>query len=93
MLSYFFIKQRWLNYVKNSFYLDYGLKFILKSTVYTFLIHTAYFFAEKYIIEYSTRYVFNYFSYRFYTLAFRLTHAKLAVFTVLAAANMLVVLL
>lgn len=93
MLSYFFIKQRWLNYVKNSFYLDYGLKFFLKSTVYTFLIHTAYFFAEKYMIEYSTRYVFNYFNYRFYTLAFELTHSKLAVFTVLAAANLLVALL
>ena len=45
------------------------------------------------MIEYSTRYVFNYFSYTFYTLAFQLTHSRLAVFTVLAAANLAVALL
>lgn len=74
--------------MKNNFYFDYGLKFVLRSAVYNFLIHTAYFFAEKYMIEYPTRYVFNYFSARFYTIAFSLHNNKLLVFTTLAALNL-----
>ena len=61
--------------------------------VYTFLIQTAYFFAEKYVIEYYTRYVFNYFSYSVYTLAFKLTNNKLAVITTLIVVNTTVALL
>lgn len=90
MLCYFFLKQRWLNYIKNSFYFDYGLKFWLKSVVYTFLIQTAYYFAEKYLIEYYTRYIFNYFSYSLYTLSFKLTNNKLAVVTTLTVLNVIV---
>lgn len=92
MLNYFFLKQRWTNYIKNNFYFDYGLKFSLKSTVYNLLIHTAYFFAEKYLIEYSTRYIFNYFSYTFYKLALRLDNNKLLVYTTLIAINLALLL-
>jgi hypothetical protein len=72
--------------------MDYGLKFALKASVYSFLINTAYFFAEKYLIEYNTRYIFNYFSYSFYTLALKLTSSKLLVFTTLAIINFLIIL-
>lgn len=92
MLTYFFIKQHFVNYVKNNFYFDYGFKFFLKSIVYTFLINTAYFFAEKYLIEYPTRYIFNYISYSFYSLAFKLTSNKLAVFTTLITMNFIIAL-
>ena len=93
MLAYFFIKQRWANYFKNSFYLDYGLKFWLKSVVYSFLIQTAYFFAEKYVIEYYTRFVFNYLSYSTYKIAFSLSNNKLAVVTVFAVINVIIAIL
>lgn len=72
--------------------MDYGLKFALKAAVYSFLINTAYFFAEKYLIEYNTRYVFNYFSYAFYTLALKLTSNKLLVFTTLTVLNLAIIL-
>ena len=60
MLGYFFIKQRFINYFKNNFYFDYGIKFISKKIIYNINIKLSFFFAEKYIIEYYTKYVFNY---------------------------------
>lgn len=92
MLNYFFLKQRWVNYIKNNLYFDYGLKFFIKACVYNLLIQTAYFFAEKYIIEYNTRFIFNYFSYAFYRIAFDLNNNKLLVITSLSAINLAIVL-
>ena len=34
MLGYFFIKQRFINFFKNNFYFDYGIKFISKKIIY-----------------------------------------------------------
>lgn len=93
VLNYFFLKQRWVNYVKNSLYFDYGLKFALKSGVYALLIQLAYFFAEKYIIEYNTRYLFNYFSYAFYKTALRLDNNRLLIFATLGILNIAVLLI
>lgn len=60
MLSYFFLKQKYNNYIKNNFFLDYVTKIIARVIVYNVLIQLAYFFAEKFMIEYYTRYIFNY---------------------------------
>ena len=59
-MSFFFLKIRGVNFFKNGMYLDHFLKILIKNFVYNFFIYTAYFFAEKYLIEFNTRYLFNY---------------------------------
>lgn len=93
MLNFFFLKLVYINYIKNNFYLDYALKFIISTFVYQVYVNIAYFFAEKYIIEYSTKYVFNYTSLMFYKSAHTLNNAKLASYLLLFTLNTLLVLI
>lgn len=93
MLDYFFLKLRWVNYIKNNFYFDFGLKFVVISFVYNIYINLAYFFAEKYIIEYNTRYAFNYTALLFYKSAFRLDSKKLFFYTAVFFLNIAVALI
>lgn len=92
MLNFFFLKLIYSNYFKNNFYLDYALKFIISTFVYQVYINIAYFFAEKYIIEYSTRYIFNYGSLMFYKSAYTLNNAMLASYLLLFTLNILLIL-
>ena len=93
MLSYFFLKQKYVNYIKNNFYLDYGLKFLTKVFVYNVSIQLAFFFAEKYLIEYYTRFMFNYFSISTNKLALRLNSKVMFFYMVIFAANVLILLI
>ena len=93
MLNFFFLKLTYINYIKNNFYLDYGLKFIISSFVYQIYINLSYFFSEKYIIEYGTRYVFNYISLMFYKNAHMLNNTKLTSYSLLFTLNILLLLI
>ena len=66
MLNYLILKQSGINYFKNGFYLDYKLRYFSKTIVYKVLINLAFFFAEKYLIEFNTKFIFNYFSYTYF---------------------------
>lgn len=54
-----------INFFKNGWFGDFFLKYITKMFVYNIYIYLAYFFAEKYIIEFNTKYIFNYIIYIF----------------------------
>lgn len=93
MLSYFFLKQRGVNYIKNNFYFDYGLKLATKVMVYNVLIQLAFFFAEKYIIEYYTRFSFNYSAILLNKAALQLNHRYMFFYVILFSVNVLAVLI
>lgn len=93
MLSYFFLKQRGVNYIKNNFYYDYGLKLAARAFVYNVLVQLAFFFAEKYIIEYYTRYSFNYSAVLLNKAALSLNHRYMFFYLVLFCANLVAILL
>lgn len=59
ILKYYFIKIKFINFIKNNFYNDYLLKLFFLKYMYNIYIYLAYFFAEKYIIEVNTRYIFQ----------------------------------
>lgn len=87
MLCYFFLKQRGVNYIKNNFYFDYGLKLAARSFTYNFLIQLAFFFAEKYIIEYYTRFCFNYTAVFLNKAALTLNHRYMFFYVILFSVN------
>lgn len=93
MLSYFFLKQRGVNFIKNNFYYDYGLKLAARAFVYNILIQLAFFFAEKYIIEYYTRYSFNYSAVLLNKVALSLNHRHMFFYLILFGANVAAALL
>lgn len=93
MLGYFFLKQRYVNFIKNNFYFDYGLKFLARATVYNLLIQTAFFFAEKFIIEYFTRYSFNYSATMLNKASLSLSHRYMIVYLLAATGNIVLFLL
>lgn len=93
MLSYFFIKQKFSNYVKNNFYLDYGLKFIAKVFVYNVYIQLSFFFAEKFIVEYYTRFMFNYFAVSVNPIVLKLGAGSMFSYLILLTANIIIVML
>jgi hypothetical protein len=93
MLSYYFLKQAGINYIKNNFYLDYALKLLTKVFVYNVLVQLAFFFAEKYIIEYYTRYSFNYSAILFNKAALSLNHKYMFFYVILFALNIIAVLI
>lgn len=93
MLSYFFIKQKFNNYIKNNFYLDYGLKFIAKIFVYNVYVQLSFFFAEKFIIEYYTRFMFNYFAVSTNSISLKLGAGSMFSYLILLTANIIIVML
>lgn len=93
MLSYFFLKQRGVNYIKNSFYFDYGLKLASRVLVYNVLVQLAFFFAEKYIIEYYTRFSFNYSAVLLNKAALSLNHRYMVFYVIIFSVNVIAVLL
>lgn len=93
MLGYFFLKQRYINFIKNNFYFDYGLKFLAKAITYNVLIQTAFFFAEKFIIEYFTRYSFNYSAIALNKVSLSLSHRYMILYLLMAAGNVILFLL
>jgi hypothetical protein len=93
MLGYYFLKQSGTNYIKNNFYFDYGLKLATKTAVYNVLIQLAFFFAEKYIIEYYTRYSFNYSAVMFNKSALSLNHKYMFFYVILFSLNIAAVLI
>lgn len=93
MLGYFFLKQRYINFIKNNFYLDYGLKFLAKVVTYNLLIQTAFFFAEKFMIEYFTRYSFNYSAIALNKLSLSLSHRHMILYLLATASNIVLFLL
>lgn len=66
VLSYVVLKQYIMNFAKNGFYFDYYLRRLARIFVYNVYIQLAFFFAEKYIIENGSKFIFNYLSYRWY---------------------------
>lgn len=66
MLSYSVLKQTTINQCKNGFYFDYYLRRLVKLFVYNVYNNLAFVFAEKYMLEYTTKYVFNYMTYKWY---------------------------
>jgi hypothetical protein len=93
MLSYYFLKQRGTNYIKNNFYFDYGLKLTARVLVYGVLVQLAFFFAEKYIIEYYTRFSFNYSAVLLNKAALSLNHRYMFFYVILFSTNVLAALL
>lgn len=93
MLGYFFLKQKYINFIKNNFYFDYGLKFLAKAIAYNLLIQTAFFFAEKFIIEYFTRYSFNYSAIALNKVSLSLSHRYMILYLLMAAGNIILFLL
>ena len=59
MLNFIFLKNKFQNFIKNNGMFDFFLKALSKLYVYNVLIYLAFFFAEKYLIEFNTRYIFN----------------------------------
>ena len=54
---------KFINFIKNNFFNDYLLKLISLKYMYNIYIYLGYFFAEKYIIEVNTRYIFQWILY------------------------------
>ena len=92
MLSYYFLKQSGINFIKSSFYFDYGLKLLARVVVYNLLIQLAFFFAEKYIIEYYTRYSFNYSAILLNKSALVLNHRYIFFYVILFSMNVVTIL-
>lgn len=65
MLNNFFIKLKFINFFKNNFFYDYFIKIIVKKNIYNLFIYLGFFFAEKFLIEYNTKYIFIYLTYTF----------------------------
>ena len=93
MLSYFFLKQRYVNYIKNNFYFDYFTKMLAKAIVYNVFIQLSFFFAEKYLIEYYTRYSFNYSAISFNKISLALNYRYTFIYVISVALNVLILLL
>lgn len=87
MLDYFFLKQRYTNFIKNNFYFDYYVKFLTKVFVYNVFIQLSFFFAEKFIIEYFTRYSFNYTAIALNKLSLSLSHRYLIFYVMAVTVN------
>lgn len=92
MLGYIFLKQKYVNYIKNNFFLDYRLKFLTITITYNMLINLAFFFAEKYIIEYYTRYVFNYTSIFYNKIALKLNQRDIIYYMLFSSINILLII-
>lgn len=90
MLKYFFLKQSFINYIKNNFYFDFGLKILAKIFVYNIFIQLSFFFAEKYIIEYYTRYIFNYTGLLFNSLSLNLSFKLMYIYIILFSLNIFI---
>lgn len=65
MLNNFFLKIKYINFFKNNLYFDYVLKFFFKKLIYNIFIYLGFFFAEKFLIEYNTKYLYIYLTYKF----------------------------
>ncbi len=52
---------------QNGFYLDFFFKKINEILLRNFLIYSAQFFGEKYLIEFFTKLIFNFFFFKFFT--------------------------
>ncbi len=92
MLGYFFLKQKYTNFIKNNFYFDYCTKFLAKVLVYNIFIQLSFFFAEKFIIEYFTRYSFNYSAIMFNKVSLALSHRYIILYIIAITANILIFL-
>lgn len=93
VLNFFFLKKKTINFIKNGFFLDYGLKKFIKKFIYAVYVKLAYFFAEKYLIEYNTKLIFNFFSYKFFTFDSYFSTHKNVIFMVLFLINTLLILI
>lgn len=59
LLVFFFLKNKFQNFIKNGGLVDFLLKRCSKLHTYNVLIGLSFFFAEKYMIEFTTRYLYN----------------------------------
>lgn len=59
LLGFFFLKNKFQNFIKNGGLVDFLLKYFSKLYIYNALINLSFFFAEKYMIEFTTRYLYN----------------------------------
>lgn len=59
MLNFTILKIKFQNFIKNNGLVDFFFKNFSKLFVYNFSIYLAFFFAEKYLIEFTTRYIYN----------------------------------
>lgn len=59
LLGFFFLKNKFQNFIKNNGLIDFLLKQCSKLYIYSVLISLSFFFAEKYMIEFTTRYLYN----------------------------------
>lgn len=93
MLNFIFLKKKIINFFKNGFFLDYGLKIIIKNYIYNFYIKLSYFFAEKYLIEYNTKLIFNFFTSYYLQIDKYFFKHKNVVFMVLFILNLILLLI
>lgn len=66
VLNYWFIKIFWINFFKKNLLLDFLYKNVAYLYIYYILNLSVLFFSEKYIIEYQTKYIFNFIHLLFY---------------------------
>lgn len=93
MLNYALLKQRSLNFIKSNFYFDYGIKQLSRAFLHNFLIQLAFFFAEKFVIEYYSRFSFNYSAITFNKISISLKRGNMFIYIVLLGINTLLLLI
>jgi hypothetical protein len=91
MLNNFFLKSKFINFFKNNFYLDYLIKLIFKKFLYNTYIYLGFFFAEKFIIEYNTKYIYNYVIYKSLFFFKTLHFSKLYIYLFISFFNLVLI--
>jgi hypothetical protein len=93
MLNYGFLKIYVINFLKNGYYWDYLLRSASRKIIYRYLISLAFFFAEKYLIEYNTKFIFNYITYILTKNIIKMHSRRLSFLVILAFLNINLLLL
>lgn len=82
-----FLKMKYVNFFKNGCYLDFSLKLVLKKFVYNIFIFLGFFFAEKYMIEWNTKYMYVYLIYNFSNFFKNLTNHNMYLYLIFFTIN------
>ena len=93
MLNFYFLKKSFINFIKNNLYLDFFLKKILKKFIYNVFIYLGFFFAEKYLIEWNTKYLYIYTIYSFLNFFKKINLTNLNNFIFIFLFNIIVILI
>lgn len=93
MLNFIFLKKKSQNFIKNNGLVDFFLKRVSFMYVYNVYIHLAFFFSEKYLIEFTTKYVFNWIVLNSFTVVKKLQWSNLYVYLYLICLNIFLMVL